>query len=164
MNAGCGRVERQFADRNAHASCALITQSEDSLVVGGDNQTHVLVGHVLQDVRDAVDVIGRNPDAARMPQNVTELLAGAPDGRRVDDRQQFGEVFDEQAIEERLIAVLQGRQADVLFQVVALRPQVLEFERHLFVDGQLRGGRRPCKPRVRRSSAVKAASLFNSGF
>ena len=78
MNAGRRRVEGQFADGNTHAAGTLITQSEDALVVGGDDQTHILVGHVLQDVRDAVDVVGRNPDATRMPQDVTELLAGAP--------------------------------------------------------------------------------------
>ena len=76
-----------------------------------------------------------------------------PDGWCVDDRQQFSEVFDEQAIEERLVAVLQGRQADVLFQVVALGPQVLEFEGHLFVDRQLTRRQQTLQPRVRRSSA-----------
>ena len=46
-------------------------------------------------------------------------------------------MFDQQAIEQRLVAAFQGRQADVLFQVVALGPQMLQFQRHLFLDGEL---------------------------
>ena len=86
MYAGRRRVECQFADGNTHAAGTLVTEPQDPLVVGGDNQTHILMGHVLQDVRDVLDVVRRNPNPTRMPQDVTELLAGAPHGGRIHDR------------------------------------------------------------------------------
>ncbi len=86
MNAGCRCVEGQFADGNTHAAGALVTQPQDPLVVGGDNQTHILMGHVFQNVRDVLDVVRRNPNPTWMPQDVTELLAGAPHGGRIHDR------------------------------------------------------------------------------
>lgn len=50
---------------------------------------------------------------------------------RVDDGRQLLDVVDQHAVEERLVAVVQLRQVDVLPHVVPLRPQV----RH-----HLRGG------------------------
>ena len=38
---GGGRVERQLADRDAHAAGALVSKAEDPLVVGDDDEAHV---------------------------------------------------------------------------------------------------------------------------
>jgi len=38
-HAGAGRVERELADRDAHAVCAEIAESEDSSTVSHDDDT-----------------------------------------------------------------------------------------------------------------------------
>ena len=43
-------VERELADRDAHAVGAEIAQAEDALAVGHDDGAHVGVGPVAQDV------------------------------------------------------------------------------------------------------------------
>ena len=93
-------------------------------------------GRVAQDLRDAVDVLGRDPDAARPPQDVAVFLAGPPDGRRVDDRQELLDVLGQDPVEERRVAILQGSQADVLLEVVVLAPEVLDLEVDLLLDRQ----------------------------
>ena len=67
-------------------------------------------------------------------------LAGPSHGRRIDDGQQFHEVLDQHAVEERLVAVLEDGQADELLQVVSLGPQVLQLQGDLLLDRQRRGG------------------------
>ena len=65
-------------------------------------------------------------------------LASPSHGRRVDDGQQLHEVFDQHAVEERLVAVLEDGQADELLQVVCLGPQMLQFQGHLLLNRQRR--------------------------
>ena len=67
-------------------------------------------------------------DAAGPADDVAELLAGAPHRGRVDDRQELLEVLGEEPVEERRVAVLERRQADVLLEVVVLAAEVLELE------------------------------------
>jgi len=78
-------------------------------------------------------------------ENVTELLAGLPDRRRVDDRQHLRRVLDQHAIEQGFVEVLQRRQPDVLLQGRPLRPQVFQFELHLLLDRQHAPGQQPAE-------------------
>ena len=87
-----------------------------------------------QDLVHPLDVVGSDPDAAWPAQDVAELLAGAADGGRVDDGQELVEVVGQHAVEERLVAVLQRCQPDVLLEVIRLAAQVLELEGRLLVD------------------------------
>ena len=136
IDARRGGVQGELADGDGHAARALVAEAQDALVVGDHDQADRLVGRRAQDLVDAADVVGRDPDAARTPQDVAELLAGAADGRRVDDRQELLEVLGQDAVEERLVAVLQGRQADVALEVVRLAADVLELEGDLLLDGR----------------------------
>ena len=47
------RVERELADGDAHAVGAEIAQAEDALSVGDDDDADVLLGPVVEDLRDA---------------------------------------------------------------------------------------------------------------
>ena len=143
VDARAGGVEGELADGDAHAARALIAQTEDPLVVRGDNQADVVDAHaarggfgpgVAEQIRDAVLVGGGDPQAPRSPHDVAEGLAGAADRRRVDNRQEFFEVLDQDPIEERLVAVLQRREPDEALEIVALSPDVLELEADLLVD------------------------------
>jgi hypothetical protein len=40
-HAGAGRVERQLAERNAHAAGAEIAEPENALAIGHDDKPHV---------------------------------------------------------------------------------------------------------------------------
>ncbi len=130
-------VERELADRDGHAARALVAQAQDPLVVGHDDEPHVLVRPLAQQLAGS----GRGRPGvihvpARPPDDVAELLAGAADRRRVDDRQELGEVVGQQAVEERRVAVLEGREADVLLERVGLAPEVLELQLDLLLDRQ----------------------------
>ncbi len=69
----------------------------------------------------------------------------SPDGRRVHDREQLLQVLGEHPVEERGVAVLQRRQADVLLEGVVLAPQALELERDLLLDGHHAVGQQAAK-------------------
>ena len=58
-----------------------------------------------------------------------EALAGLTNRRRVDDRQSFGDVLAQHTVEQRLVAVLQGAQINVLVQIV---PASGEFVPNMF--------------------------------
>ena len=146
MDAAGGRVQRELADRDGHPARALVAEAEDPLVVGHDDEPDVLERALAQDLGDAVDVGRRDPRPARAPDDVAELLARPPDGRRVDDRQELLEVLAEESIEQGRVAVLERGQADVLLERVVLDPQVLELELDLLVDGQDAVGEQAAQP------------------
>ena len=102
-----------------------------------------------KDVVDPTDVVGGDPDAARTPEDVAELLAGEADRRRVDDRQELLEVLDKEAIEQRLVAVLERGESDVPLQVIWLAPDVLQLQCDLLVD----------RGHARRQQAVQAVQI-----
>ena len=131
-----GCVERELAYRDSHTPRPLVSQAEDPLVVRDDDQADVPVGGVAKDAGDIVDVLGRDPQAARVADDVAVELAGLAHGGGIDDGQQLAQVLDEHPVEERLVAVLKGRQPDVFLEVVGLGPDVLELEGHLLLDAQ----------------------------
>jgi hypothetical protein len=124
VDARGGRVEGQLADRDPHAARALVTEAEDALVVGHDDEPHVRERRVAEDVVDPAPVGGRDPEPAGASEDVAELLAGPPDDRRVDDRQELLDVVHEKPVEQVLVAVLQGREADELLELVRLTRDV----------------------------------------
>ncbi len=97
MDPGAGRVQGELADRDPHPARALVAEPEDPLVVGRDDQPNVLVPRVGEQFGDPVDVVRRQPQAARAAHDVAVLLARATDHRRVDDRHQFLDVLEQQA-------------------------------------------------------------------
>lgn len=141
-------VQRELADRNWHPSGPLVTEAQDSLVVGHYDKSDISIGRRTQDPVDATDVSRRDPDAPRAPEDVAELLAGATNGGGIDDRQELLEVIDEEAVEERLVAVLEGGEADVALEVVGLAPHVFELERDLLIHGRNAWGQQPAQPKL----------------
>ena len=163
MQTARGRVEGQLADGDAHAAGALVAEAEDALVVGHDDEADVRVGRVAQDLRDAVDVGGRDPDAARASDDVAELLAGLAHRGRVDDGHELFEMVGQEPIEERRVAVLERGQADVLLEGVVLALDVLPLELHLLLDALDAVGQQTTRrPKASRSSWRKAMSLVKS--
>ena len=146
MDAARRRVQRELADRDGHAARALVAEAQDPFVVGDDDEPDVLVRALAQELRDPVAIGRGDPGAAGPPDDVAELLARPAHGRRVDDRQELIEVFGQQPVEQRRVAVLERRQPDVLLERVVLDPDVLELEVDLLVDRQHAVRQQPAKP------------------
>ncbi len=130
--AGTGRdsrargVERELADGDSHPARALIPEAQDSLAVGDDDDRHVAPWPVAQDLRDAAAVVGADEDAARALKDVPELLARETDRRRVDDRGHLVRIVHQDPEEQRLVAIVQRSQVDVLVEIRGLAAEILE--------------------------------------
>ena len=139
-------VERQLADRDAHPADALIPQSENPLAVGHHDHVGVAVRAVAQHLAQMLAVGIADEQSPRAAVDLAELLAGLTDRRRVDDRHRLGDVVAQQPVEQRLVAVLQGAQVDVLIETGTtcgeLAPTVLD----LLIEGLLRGGQQTKQP------------------
>ena len=109
MHAGAGGVERQLADRNAHAVRAEIAEAQDALAVADDDDRDIALRPVGEHLRDAAAVGRTDEDAVRTLEDLRVPLAGESDGRRVDDRHHFIRMLHQQAEEKRLVAVVQRR-------------------------------------------------------
>ena len=134
MDPGACRVQGELSDGDRHAASALVAQTEDPLVVGHDDEPHVRVRPLAQDLRDPVSIGGRDPDPAGPPDDVAELLARSPDGGGVHDRQELLEVLGEQPVEQRCVPILERREADVPLERVILAPEMLDLEADLLLD------------------------------
>jgi len=66
---------------------------------------------------------------------MAELLAGSADGRRVDQRQEFFQMFGNQRVIERFIGVLQVAQKDMAFQRRVVGADALDAAGHLVSQG-----------------------------
>ena len=115
---------RELADRDGDTSHSPVADAQDLLGVGGDDQVDV-VGpgtEVVKRLVDSVDIVDAQVDSAR----ALELLAVSLNGRahrgRVHDGDHLGEVVAEKAVVERLVAIVQSTEEDVLAEVVDLAP------------------------------------------
>ena len=113
VDATQGRVQRQLADRDGHAADALVTQAEDPLPVGDNDDVYFSPGPVVQDLPDAVAVGVGDEKPPWTAVDFAEALAGQPDGGGVEDRQHFLDVVGHQPVEQHLVGVLQGAQVNV---------------------------------------------------
>ena len=93
VQAASGDVERDLADRDAHAVGAEVAEAENALAVGDDDQVDARQRHALEDLVDAPDVVRAEVDAAIPAGDVAQLQAGLADRRRVDDRHHLGQVL-----------------------------------------------------------------------
>ena len=120
-------IEGQLADRDPHPSCALVSDTQNPLVVRCHD--HRCLGHcrVAQELFDASPMVGRHIHPTGPPEDLAPVLAGLGNGWCVDDGDDVLEVLDDEPVEQRLVAVLEGRQVDVLLDVGV-------FEVELFAD------------------------------
>ena len=52
MHAGAGGIERQLADRDAHAAGALVAEAEDALAVADDDGIDAVEARIGEDAAD----------------------------------------------------------------------------------------------------------------
>src|SRR5208337_3012068 len=75
MEPATAGVEPQFADRDAHASGALVAQAQDALAVGHDDSLDPVELRMSQDLLDAILVRQAQKKPARLAVQPAELLA-----------------------------------------------------------------------------------------
>ena len=138
-----GGVERELADRDAHAAGALVAEAEDALAVGDDDDLGLVEWRVAENLPDAsrCGMLRKSPRGLRNSR-LNERAAGA-DRRRVDDRQQFLDVALEQRVKQRLVGVLQVAQESVALEIGGEFAERLQPPAHLLVDA---GNRRRQQP------------------
>jgi len=136
MNPGSGGVQHEFADRYAHAPRTLVPQSQDTLVVGDDDQTHIAMAGVAQPIRNVTTVVRTKKQTAWPSQDVAEPLAGQADRGCVDDGRQTLHVLNHEAVEQCFVAVQQCNQTDVLFKRICLLENLLHLHLDLLFDGE----------------------------
>ena len=107
------RVQGQLPDRDAHAADALVTQAQDPLPVGDDDDVDLPARPVAQDLPDTVAVGVGDEQPAWPAVDLAEPLAGHPDGGGVEDRQHLLDVVGYQPVEQHLVGVLQRAQVDM---------------------------------------------------
>jgi hypothetical protein len=108
MNPGGGAVERDLPTGDPHTTRSLVTQTQDPLVVGDDDQADVGLRRVTKDLGDVIDMIGCDPYSTRATKDVAISLAGKPHGWRINDRHELAKVFDQNPIVESLVSILKG--------------------------------------------------------
>ena len=134
MDAAAGGVERELADRDAHAAGALIAEAEDALAVGDDDHLGAIELRIGKDLLDALPVLQAQEQPARLAEQPAEVLAARADRRRVGDRQQLLDVAGEQRVEHGFVGVLQLAQERVALEIGGEAAQHLEPARHLLVQ------------------------------
>src|SRR5690349_10877455 len=102
MDARAERVERQLADRNAHAAKAEVAQAKNALAIGHDDDANVAVAGVAQNHLDIVPLRVGNVEATRPAIDMAVVLAGLANLWRIDDRAHLAYMFLEKTVEERL--------------------------------------------------------------
>ena len=71
MDAAAGGVERELADRDAHAAGALVAEAEDALAVGDDDRLDPVEARVGQDLRRCGRLCGiAEEQAARLAEQI----------------------------------------------------------------------------------------------
>jgi hypothetical protein len=137
--AGAGGIERELADRDAHPAGAEIAETEDTLAVSDDDETHVLFRPIGQQLLQPAARTDRQIDAARLAEDMTEFLARFANGRGIDERHIGCRVRHQDRIVKRLVARLQIRQHEIFLQVVIETGDLVVSTRHLQLDREDRG-------------------------
>jgi hypothetical protein len=135
VNARAGRIERKFADRNAHSVRAEIAKAENAFAIG-DNDQPRRERPIAEQLRNMTPVLCANEKSAGPLKNVPEALTGEADGRRIDQGLDFVDVIDNYSEEERLVAIVQGIERDIFLKVVRQMLQVRNHARRLLLKRQ----------------------------
>ena len=118
MNSANEGVEREFADGNAEAADALITDAENAFTIGDDDYVDFGIRVIAQKRGNEMAKRIGNEKAARASIDVAEFLAAESDDRCVNDGQHLVDMSEKESIEEDFVGVLKLAEIDVAFEVV----------------------------------------------
>ncbi len=106
MQPGAGRVERKLADRNTHATGALIAKAENALAVADHDSFDLVETLVGEDAGDIVLVRIAQEQTAWLAEDMAEALAAEADRRRVDHRHHLFDVPGQQRVKQCFVGIL----------------------------------------------------------
>ena len=161
--ARCG-VDGQLADRHLHPADTPVTDAEDGLSIGRDEQVD-LVGAEIGRGQRALDEIGsihRQVDAPRPAVLVAVPLDRLTHSWRIDHREHLGQVVDQEPEEQDLVTVVEGGQEDVLCQIALLGPELPVGPRGLLVEAQDPRRHETDEPECLPLGGVEGGSLVES--
>src|ERR1700732_1155996 len=98
MKSGASGVERQLADRDAHAAGALIADTENAFAVADHDRIDAVVARMGENAPDQMPVRDAEEKSARFAEDPAEKLTAQPDRRRVDDRHHLFDVAGQQRV------------------------------------------------------------------
>jgi hypothetical protein len=131
MDPAEGRVQRHFADRNAHASGPLVAEAKDTFAITHNDAANAVIARVGEDLFDAVPVWIAQEESARLAPDLTKTLAAFPYRWCINNRQQLFNVTRQEGIEKGLIRVLKVAHVTVLFKICGQPVQYLLAALHL---------------------------------
>ena len=159
-----GGVEGELADGDPHAPGPLVAQAEDPLVVRHHDQADVLIGGVPEHGGNVVHVLGRDPEASRIADDMAVELAGLAHRRGVDDGQELAEVLDQHAGRRASRCDPAGPPARCTSRGCRPWPGRRSSSRATCCSMVSRAwGRSPRRPSLSRSSRENDAPLLSSG-
>ncbi len=133
MNSRARGVQRELADRDAHAVGTQIAEPQDAFAVGDHDDLHVARAPIAQQGRDPAAILRRNPYPPRTLEDVREALARKPDRGGIDERHDLVRVFDDHPEEQGLVSVVQRVEIDELVEIGRLTAQTIEHPCHLLL-------------------------------
>ena len=135
IKTAAGRVERELADRNAHAAGALVAEPEDALAVGQHDRLDLVEARIGKYLLQTLFVWQAQKQAARFAEQLAELLAPRADRWGVNQRQQLLEVLLQQCKEQGLVVVVQFAQKGVALEIAGKAAQDRQPPRDLLFQG-----------------------------
>src|SRR5690606_33523776 len=88
-NTATGGIERELANRNSHSAYSLITQPQNTLAIGYNNNFDVLFSGVLQHIIKPITVWIRKEQTTLATINFGKLLTSHPHCRRINQGHDF---------------------------------------------------------------------------
>ncbi len=125
MNSADEAIERKFANWNAEPADTLVADAQNALAVGDDDHVNLGIWMIAQERRNRMAQRVGNEEAARTAVDVAEFLAAERDDRRIDDRQHFIDVAEQQTIEKNFVGVLKLPEIDVALEIIGLERKSL---------------------------------------
>ena len=116
MDTGSRRVQRKLADADRHATGALVTDPENGLAVGDNDQPDIVEkGTSTKNVLHQALVFRRDPESPTTPVLMTESLGRPAHRRCIDNGHQFLQVLAQHRKEQLFVSILKRHQAGILF-------------------------------------------------
>jgi hypothetical protein len=120
-NAGASGVERQFADRDAHAVYTEVAEAQNPFAVSDDDEAHIGLRPVAQDFLELLLAVEREVQTTRTSQDMAEVFASFADCRRIHQRNETRRIRHQYPVKQRLVGFEQRRQKDISLEVARLQ-------------------------------------------
>ncbi len=117
MNARAGGIERELADRNSHASRALIAETENAFAIADHDRTDGVIAVMPENLANSMLVGIAEKYSARLTPDFAEALASFADRRRVHQRHHLFDIALQYGVKQGFVRVLQVPQVGIASEI-----------------------------------------------